>query len=178
MGWARFNHWISKCARGSLAQRTRLSGPGWKRRHFKLSWLLWNRCCFAFQALTLCTQSAQLDQYPRRRERRVEGERERMKSRHLYFTQACVCLVTAAVCTHACTLGRLSHTHAESVQQKNEKPSRLTRTSDHNEGMFMCVYVLLYDMTTCKLLVVLAAIKSSHSPCSVHEAKKEWPANK
>lgn len=80
MGWARFNHWISKCARGSLAQRTRLPGPGGKRRHFKLSWLLWNRGCFAFQALTLCTQSARPDQYPRRRGRGEQGDGEKIQT--------------------------------------------------------------------------------------------------
>lgn len=86
----RVHYWISNVPQVTqpATLRTCLSGPNKKRRHFKLSWLRRNLGYFAFQGLTLCSQST----------RRSITER---RPRHLYC-KTHIGKETLLLLTHMC----------------------------------------------------------------------------
>lgn len=94
----RVQYWISNVPQVTqpATLRTCLTGPNKKRRHFKLSWLRRNLCYFAFQGLTLCSQST----------RRSITERG---SRHLYC-KTHIGRETLLLSTHMCL-----YTHSRSI---------------------------------------------------------------
>lgn len=96
----RVQYWISNVPQVTqpATLRTCLTGPNKKRRHFKLSWRRRNLCCFAFQGLTLCSQSA----------RRSITERG---SRHLYC-KTHIGRETLLLSTHMCL-----YTHSWSIMR-------------------------------------------------------------